>query len=164
MITDLCFGRRGVNRLRQFIGFFQSFRKFDTTDFSGFLIAFPATSCDVATNDTFDRQHLQFPAHHAVAVKFVLPEEFRHIFDIYRNHMVRNDILCHVEPELGHLCQNSTFLGHFVVQDHIKTADTVCCYHDQAVTVIINLTYFSFFNRFHFLHFTHLILFFLDNV
>ena len=41
VITDLCFGRRGVNRLRQFIGFFQSFRKFNATDFSGFLIALP---------------------------------------------------------------------------------------------------------------------------
>jgi len=164
VITDLCFGRRGVNRLRQFIGFFQSFRKFNATDFSGFLIALPATSCDISANDALDWQHLQFPAHHTVTVELFLLEEFRHIFHIYRNHVIRNDILCHVKPELGHLCQDSSFFGHFIVQNHIKTADTICSYHDQAVTVIINLTYFSFFNRFHFLHFTHLILFFLDNV
>ena len=42
VITDLCFGRRGVNRFRQFIGFFQSFRKFDAADCSGFPCSFPS--------------------------------------------------------------------------------------------------------------------------
>ena len=39
-----------------------------------------------------------------VSIVFFILEKFRHIFHIYRNHMVWNDIFCIVEPELGHLC------------------------------------------------------------
>ena len=83
-----------------------------------------------------------------VAFKFLLLEKFRHILYIDRNHMVRKNILCQIKPEFGHLCQNSAFFGHFIVQNHIKTADTVCGNHDQAVAIVINLTYFTFFDRF----------------
>ena len=64
--------------------------------------------------------------------------------------MVRKDILCHIEPEFGHLCQDSSFLGNCVLKDHIKAADPVSSYKDQAVAVIVDLAYFSFFDRFHF--------------
>ncbi len=36
-----------------------------------------------------------------------------------------------------------------VVEDHIKAADAVGGYHDQAVTIVIDFAYLSFFNRFH---------------
>ena len=53
-----------------------------------------------------------------------------------------------IEPEFGHLCQNRTFFGDFVVQNHIEAADAVGSNHDQAVAIIINLTYFTFFDWF----------------
>ena len=61
--------------------------------------------------------------------------------------MVRQDVFGHIKPELGHLCQNGTFLCNLVVQDHIKTADAVRSNHDKAVAIIINLAYFTFFDR-----------------
>ena len=63
------------------------------------VIFIAATSCDIATNDTFDRKHVQLLAHHGFAFVFFLLEEFRHILCIYRDHMVRKNIFCHIEPE-----------------------------------------------------------------
>ena len=37
-------------------------------------------------------------------------------------------------------------------KNYIKAADTVCCNHDQAVSIVINLAHLTFFNRLHFLH------------
>ena len=62
--------------------------------------------------------------------------------------MVRNNIFCQVKPEFGHLGQNSTFGGNLIVKDHVKTADTVGSNHNKAVTIVVDLTYFSFFDRF----------------
>lgn len=132
---------------------FDSVKKLDAIMGSGFLVAFPAASGNVTTYDTLDWQHLKLTAHHTVSIKFLLLEEFRHIFYIYRNHMVRQNIFCHVKPEFGHLSQYSSFLCYLIIQDNIKATDAVCCNHDQAVTVVINLTYFTFFDWFHFLHF-----------
>ena len=83
------------------------------------------------------------------AFKFFLLEEFRHILYIYGNHVVRDNVFCQVKPELGHLCQYS--LPLFVTslcKDNIKATDTVRCNHDQAVSIVIDFTDFSFFNRF----------------
>ena len=66
--------------------------------------------------------------------------------------MVRKDILCHVKPEFGHLCEYSAFFGDCVFQDNVKTADPVGGNQDQAVAVVIDFSYFSFFNRFHFVY------------
>ena len=63
--------------------------------------------------------------------------------------MVRNNVFCQIEPELGHLSQNSSFFRNDVIKNHIKTADAVRSNHNQAVTVIIDFTYFSFFDWFH---------------
>ena len=62
--------------------------------------------------------------------------------------MVGQNILCQIEPEFGHLCQYSAFFGDFIVQNHIETTDTVGGNHDQAVAIVINLTYFTFFDWF----------------
>ena len=64
--------------------------------------------------------------------------------------MIRQDVAGHIEPELGHLCQYCTLLLDLVLQDHIIAADTVGCDHDQAVPIIVNLTYLTFFDRLHF--------------
>ena len=48
VITDLGFGGRCVDRFRQFIGFFQTFRQFDAADSTVLLVACPAASGDVA--------------------------------------------------------------------------------------------------------------------
>ena len=61
--------------------------------------------------------------------------------------MVRNNVFCQIEPELGHLSQNSSFFCNDVIKNHIKTADAVRSNHDKAVAIIINLAYFTFFDR-----------------
>ena len=99
VITDFRFCRWSINRFRQFVGFFQTFRQLDSTYFTGFFIAFPTTSCNVTTYNTFDWKHFQFAAHHAVSIKFFLLEKFRHIFYIYGNHMVWQNIFCQIKPE-----------------------------------------------------------------
>ena len=66
--------------------------------------------------------------------------------------MVRNDVAGKIKPELRHLCQNRTFLVYDVLQDHIEAADPVGSYHNQAVTIIIDLAHFSLFDGFHLLH------------
>ena len=152
VVADLSLGRRCVNRLRQLVRLFQTFWKSNSANCTILLVACPAASGDISTNDTLNRNHIQLAAHHAVSVKLILLEKLRHIFYINRNHVVRQDILGHIEPELGHLGEDSALLSHFVFQDHVKTADTVCSNHDQAVSVIVNLAYFAFFNWLHFLH------------
>ena len=63
--------------------------------------------------------------------------------------MIGNNILCEIKPELAHLCKNCSLLGNFIIKNHIKAADSVCGNHNQAVTVIINLSNLTFFNRLH---------------
>ncbi len=70
--------------------------------------------------------------------------------------MVWNNILGQIEPELGHLGQNGALLFDGVLEDHIKATDAVGCHHNQAVTVVVNLTNFAFLDRLHFLC-THVI-------
>ena len=73
--------------------------------------------------------------------------------------MVGNDVLRIIKPELAHLCKHGSLLGNFIIKNHIKAADSVCGNHNQAVTVIINLPYLTFFNRLHNTQFSpHLIL------
>ena len=66
--------------------------------------------------------------------------------------MVRKNIFCHLKPEPGHLCQDSSLLCHSIFQNDIETADPVSCHHDQIVAVVIDLADFSFFYRFHLLY------------
>ena len=148
VITDLSLGRWCVDRLRQLVGFFQTFRKLDAAYSTVLLVACPAASCDVSTYDTLDRQHVQFTAHHGFSFEFLLLEKLRHILGIYRDHVVRKNVLSHVKPEFGHLGQYSTFLCNFIIQNYVKAADTVCCNHDQTVAIVIDLTYFTFFDWF----------------
>ena len=63
--------------------------------------------------------------------------------------MVGQDILGHVEPESGHLSQDGSLLCHIILQNNVETTDTVGGNHDQAVAVVIDLAYFSFFDWFH---------------
>ena len=100
MIAQICLGTRCINRLRKLIRLYQSFWKLNAAYRAVFFVACPAASCDIATNDTLDWEHLKLLAHHAVSVKTLLLEKFRHIPDIYRNHMIRNNILCKIKPEL----------------------------------------------------------------
>ena len=76
--------------------------------------------------------------------------------------MVGNDILCHIKPESGHLRQYCPLSGHFVVKDHVETADPVGGNHDQAVAIIVNLTYLACFHGLKFLntHSSHSFVFF----
>ena len=73
--------------------------------------------------------------------------------------MIGNDVLCIIEPELAHLCKHGSFLGNLIIKNHVKATDPVCGNHDQAVTIIINLSNLTFFNRLHTNQFSpHLVL------
>ena len=154
MVADLCFCGRSIDRFRQFVRFFQAFRKLNSADSAVFLITCPAASCYVSADNALNREHLKFSAHHAVAVKLRLAEELRHFIYICCDHVVRQDILRHLEPEFGHLCENCSFLCDRIFQNHIKAADPVGSYKDQAVAVVVDLAYFTFFD---WLHFTYLV-------
>ena len=60
--------------------------------------------------------------------------------------MVGNNVLGHVKPELGHLCQHGSLFRNDIVQNYVETTDTVGCYHNQTVSIVINLAYFTFFD------------------
>jgi len=60
--------------------------------------------------------------------------------------VIWKNIFCHVKPESGHLSKDSSLLSYHVVQNDIETADTVSCYHDQAVAIIIDFAYLAFFD------------------
>ena len=152
MVADLRLGGRCVNRLRQLVRFLQAFRQLNTADGSVLLVAGPAAACDIAADDALDGKHLKLSAHHGFAPELLLLEVLRHILCVNGNHVVRQNILCHIEPEFGHLSQHCALLCHFIMKNHIEAADTVCRYHNQAVAVVVNLTYLTFFDRFHFLH------------
>lgn len=57
MIANFRLSRWRIDRFRQFVGFFQSFRQFDATYGSVLLIACPSASGNITTNNAFDRQH-----------------------------------------------------------------------------------------------------------
>ena len=99
MISDLCLGGRGIDGLGKLICLLQTFRKLDTAYGTVLLVAFPAASGNVSTNDALDGEHVQLLAHHAVAVKLRLSEKFRHILNISGYHMIGDHILRHIKPE-----------------------------------------------------------------
>ena len=66
--------------------------------------------------------------------------------------MIWKNILGKVKPEFGHLSKHLALIGNFIIKDHIKATDTVCGNHDQAVPIVINFPYLTFFNWLHFLH------------
>ena len=91
---------------------------------------------------------MQFLALHAVALKFLLLEVFRHISIVHRQHVVRNDITGEIKPEPGHLGEYSPLVRNLVLQDVVKGRDTVCSHHYDAVISLINLANFTGFKRF----------------
>ena len=99
MIPDFRLGGRGVDGLRQLLRLLQALRQADAADSAVLLIACPAASGDIAPHNAFHRKNVQLTAKHTVAVKPFLAEIFRHILYVYGKHMVRQNILCHIEPE-----------------------------------------------------------------
>ena len=104
MKPQVCLGGRRVNGLRQLVRFLQSLRQLDSADCSVLLIAFPAASGNITPDNALHWKHIQLPALHAVSVKILTAEKFRHIFDIHRKHMIGHDIFGKVEPKFRHLC------------------------------------------------------------
>ena len=107
MIADFRLGAGRIDGFRQLIAFFQARRQLDPAYSAVLLIAGPAAAGDVAADDALNRKHGQLFAHHAVAVKAVLTEKLGHIGDVRADHVVGEDILCVIEPEPGHLGQDS---------------------------------------------------------
>ena len=146
VVADLGLGGGGVDGLRQLLGLLQTLGQLDAAHLAGLLVAGPAAAGDVAAHDALDGQHGQLAAQHAVAVELGLPEELRHILHVHAQHMVGQQILGIVEPELAHLGEHGALFGHLVFQDDIKRRNAVGGNHDQAVAVVVNLADFSFFD------------------
>ena len=151
MVTDLSLSGRREDRLRQFLGLLKTFRQGNSTNSTVLFVACPTASGDVTANNALERNHVQLPAHHRLAIELRSLEKLRHFLDISSDHMVRKNIFCEIKPELGHLSQNLALVGHCVMKNHIKTTNAVSCYHNQAVAIVIDFAYLSFFNRFHLL-------------
>ena len=147
VITELCLRARREDRLRQFLGFLEALRQFDAADRAVLLIACPAAARDVAADNALHRQHRELLALHAVAEELRLTEEFRHVVVVHRDHVVRNDVLREVEPELRHLRQDLALLRDLVLEDMVESRDAVRRNHDDAVASIVDLTNFSGFER-----------------
>ena len=147
MITNLSLGAWCIDRLIQLLALFQAITQLDAAHSAIPLIGSPAAARDIASDNALNRQHRQLLTQHGIAIKLRLTEEFRHIIDIRRNHVVLHDILRIVKPETGHLGQHRSLLGHLVLQDHIKCRNAVRRHHHKLVANVIDLTYFSFFNR-----------------
>lgn len=114
MVAQFGFGAGGEEGLRQLLAFFQPFGHLDAADGAVFLVGFPAAAGDVAPDDAFHRDHVQFPAFHALAGEFRSPEEFGHIRRIHTDHVVGDDVFGIVEPEFGHLGQDGPFVRNGV--------------------------------------------------
>ena len=143
MFTDRSLGGRGEDRLR----------KSDAADFAVFLISFPAGTCDVSADDAFYRDHVELLCLHGTAFKFFSLEEFRHILCVDGNHVVRNDVLCEIEPEFRHAVQNDALLRDRVFQNVVESGNAVSAGHNEAVAQIIEFTYLAGFEWFVFFHF-----------
>ena len=152
VVADLRLRAGGVNGLRELIALFKAFRKSDPADGAVLLVALPAAAGDIAADDALDGEHSELSAKHAVAVKALLAEEFRHIVHVDADHVVRDDVFCQIKPETGHLGQNSALLHDLVLQDHVKRGDPVGRHHDELIADIIDLTYLAFLDGSIFLH------------
>ena len=91
---------------------------------------------------------MQLFAEHGVALELFLLEKFRHIRIVYRQHVVRQDVLREIKPELRHLGQDSALVRNLVLQNVVKSRNTVCCHHDDAAISLIHFTDFTRFERF----------------
>ena len=152
MVTNFSLGAWGKDWLRQLLRLLKSLWQLNTANSAILLIAFPTAAGNIAANNALHRQHLQLLAHHAVALKLLLLEELRHIFIIYGNHVVWHNVSSQIKPEFGHLGKNLSLLGDFVLENVVKSRNTICCNHDNAITCIIylaNLTGFEWLILFH---------------
>ena len=147
VVAELCLRARREDRLRQLLGFLEASRQLDAADRAVLLIACPAAARDIAADNALHRQHRELLALHAVAEELRLLEELRHVVIVHRDHVVRNDVLREVEPELRHLRQDFALLRDLVLEDVVECGDAVCRNHDDAVACIVNLTNFSGFER-----------------
>ena len=150
MVTDICFCRRCIYRLRQPVRFLQPVWQGNPAHGFVFLVAFPAASGNIAAYNALNWKHVQFFAFHAPSFKLVCLEKFRHIFHICRKHMVWNNAARIAKPEPGHLCQHSPFVRNAVLQNIVKCRNPVCRGNNQAVSIVVYQAYFSFLNRFKF--------------
>ena len=147
VVAELCLRARREDRLRQLLRFLETSWQLDAADRAVLLIACPTAARDIAADNALHRQHRELLALHAVADELRLLEELRHVVIVHRDHVVRNDVLREVEPELRHLRQDFALLRDLVLEDVVECGDAVCRNHDDAVACIVNLTNFSGFER-----------------
>ncbi len=147
MLSKLRLRRRRIERLRQLLTLDETLRQLHTADRAILLIVLPTGACDIATNDTLNRNHRELLTHRGSSLKFRSMEKFRHILHIDRNKIVRNHILREIKPELRHLGQHLTLIRDCVMQNHIKRRNTIRRHHNKLVVKIINLTNLTFLHR-----------------
>ena len=133
MVANLCLGGGGVDGLGQLIGLLQALGQLDAAHLAGLLVACPAASSDISTNDALNR----------VAGELGLAEELRHILHIHAQHVVGQQIAGVIEPELAHLGEHGALFGDLVFQDDVKRRNAVGGNHDQAVAIVVDLADFE---------------------
>ena len=159
VVAQVGLGAGGVDGLGELVRLAQALGQGDAADLAGLLVAGPAAAGDVAADDALDGQHGQLAAEHAVALELGLAEEFGHIGGVHRDHVVGQQVLRIVEPELAHLGQDGALLGDLVFEDHVERRDAVGGHHDQSVAHVIDLAHFALFERLIFSHRNTLLLF-----
>ena len=153
MFTDRSLGGRGEDRLRELVRLDETLRDLVTADGAVLLVALPRGAGDVSADDAFYRDHVELLCLHGTAFKFFSLEEFRHILCVDGNHVVRNDVLCEIEPEFRHAVQNDALLRDRVFQNVVESGNAVSAGHNEAVAQIIEFTYLAGFEWFVFFHF-----------
>ena len=152
MVAQVGLGAGGVDGLGQLVRLLQALGQGDAADLAGLLVAGPAAAGDVAADNALDGQHGQLAAQHAVALELGLMEKFGHIGGVHRDHVVGQQVLGVIKPELAHLGQDGALLGDLVLQDHIKGRNAVGGNHHQGVAHVINLADLALFERLVFSH------------
>ncbi len=152
MVAEIRLGGRGVQRLRQLLTLLQALRQLQAADGAVLFVVFPAGAGDISPHDALNGDHGELLTEGGSALKLLVPEEFRHVLGIYGYQIVRDHILGEIEPELGHLCQDLALVGDLVVKNHVKSRNSVCCYHQQVLAEIVDLTNLAFLYRLKFGH------------
>ncbi len=136
-----CRGRK--DGLRQAVGFTQSRRQRDATNFSGGAIVLPTRTGDVAAHDAFNRQRLRLLHDHGAACKFILElgegrGKIRGAEDV-----VGNYILQQTEPEKRKLRKDAALVGNRRGKDDVESGEPVRGDDQELVIEVVNVADFA---------------------
>src|SRR6267378_3232896 len=129
--------------LWQPVGFAQTRRQRDATDFSSGTIVFPTRAGEVTAHHAFDRQWLCLSTDHGAACEFVLElvewrRKIRGVDDV-----VGNYILQQMEPEKRKLRKDAALVGNRRGKDDVESGEPVRGDDQELVVEIVDVADFS---------------------